>query len=72
MPAKNARNPQYFHHIFKKYLRWATFVLSLKVTAFIILEKSRGAFLHFYHFYVFLDINKKGIYFNWVRLKSKK
>ena len=43
--AKMSRDPQYFHHIFLKYLRWATFVLSLKVTAFIILEKSRGAFL---------------------------
>ena len=42
MPAKMSRDPQYFHNIFLKYLRWATFVVSLKVTAFIILEKSRG------------------------------
>ena len=36
MSAKISRDPQYFHHIFLKYLRWATFVLSLKVTVFII------------------------------------
>ena len=42
MSAKMSRDLQYFCHIFLKYLRWATFVLSLKVTTFIILEKSRG------------------------------
>ena len=45
MSANISRDSQYFHHIYLKYLRWATFVLSLKVAAFIILEKSRGAFL---------------------------
>ena len=44
MSANISRDSQYFHHISLKYLRWATFVLSLKVAAFIILEKSRGAF----------------------------
>ena len=45
MSANISRDSQYFHHISLKYLRWATFVLSLKVAAFVILEKSRGAFL---------------------------
>ena len=41
MSAKMSRDPQYFHHTFFKCVRWATLVLSLKVTAFIILENSR-------------------------------
>ena len=41
MSAKMSRDHQYFHHSFLKYLRWATFVLNLRVTAFIISVPNR-------------------------------
>ena len=41
MSAKMSCDPHYLHHILLNYLRWATFELRLKVTAFIILENSK-------------------------------